>query len=68
MGSGAGCWLRTEELAILVAQLATRPQDGMDVVAIEEPALKALLDILVVSIPLVDGQDEVDDLVPDVSR
>lgn len=65
--------VHTEELTILVAKLATSPQDGMDVEAMEERALKALVIIrthhpVLLLILLVDGQDEVDDPVADVGR
>lgn len=65
----------TEELAILVAHLATSPQDGVDVGAMKEWTLIVLAVartrhavVLLILRLLVDGQDEVDDLVADVGR
>lgn len=65
--------VRTEALAILIAQLATGPQDWVDVGAMEEWAIKVLpvaarTRQVVLLTTRVDGQDEVDDLVEDVTR
>lgn len=67
--------VHTEELAVFVAQLATGPQDRVHVVALEEPSLivlhrtvQARRSGLLQLTLLEDGKDEVDDVVPDVSR
>lgn len=66
--------VHTEALAILVAQLATGPQDAVDVGAMEGWALEVLPVVartrqaVLLLAMRVDGQDEVDYLIENVTR